>query len=406
MLTKDLVKARIRGDRVLPSFLDPDDQTVLSEASIFTGTTSECVGLSVDEAESRLQDLISPRFAAGEAFGKLLFDRFEVEAVDEAVAASRWSLIESAAKARQVVAGPDIASDESWQKWKELFHSYADLTPEKAGEGLYGDLPGARKIVAFQEIEPEALINIHNVAQLQGLVLAATDVNVSVEGANLSQTRRLFTSLRFHRLIPSSIEFEEPGTFRFELGGPLSIFDGGALYGINICNFVPSLFALPKWSLEATVKFKKRQMRLKVTEKSGYRPLRHLAEGHVPEEFQAFVRAFNLKKSGWTASLGGDLISFGRDGIVVPDVSFENGNQKLSLELFHRWHAGALQARLDVLARKKIPGLMIGWSKSLKPKLPDADGTSWLAERCFSFGEFPVPQQVLTKILALSDVNP
>ncbi len=400
-----MVKARIRGDRLVPSFIDPEDPSTVEEASLWISTSIDCVGVSADEAESRLNDLVSPGFPQGAAFAKLLFDRFDLEPIDESVSSSRWQLIRAAAEARKAVSSGNFDTTQSFETWKSLFFKSTGMTIEAAGLGLYSDLPGSRKISDFKEIEASSLVNLHNVAQLQGLILNASHVKVSVAGASLPQARRLFMSLRFHRLLPSSIEFEKPGTFSFELGGPLSIFDGGSLYGVNICNFVPNLFALPKWGLEATVKFKKRQICLKVNEKSGYQPLRHLPEGHVPEEFQAFVAAFNQKKSAWTASVGGELLSLGRDGVVVPDMTFENGSQKLSLELFHRWHVGALQSRLEAIERQKFPTLMIGWPRALSSKIPDFDGTSWLSKYCFTFGDFPLPQQVLTKILAISDSN-
>jgi len=419
MLTKDLIKARLRNERIYPLFLDPENSECLAEASAWIDLASDCVGNTVGTSEIRFAEFLSPKQMAGGAFAKLLGDRFVPADIDESVASRRRELIAVASQKR--------AMSLTRADWREAVETHFSQPFEELANGLYADLPGERTIASFETLTPAELINRQNVAQLQGLLLRAESVRVVLEKASAAEKRFLFRVLKFHRLIPGELA-DSPGSgLSFTLGGPLSLFGPGAGYGVAICNFVPNLFHLAKWRLEADVRYRERNSALRINETSGYRVLSGRAPGHVPEEFAHFIAAFNARfaneapsksnrsdSGAWRAAVADEVLVLGAGQWVVPDFVLEKlpatkssavsktaTGRRIHVELFHRWHEGQLTSRLDhvegMATGEKSGELILGISKGLvrsDAALAARLASPLLAGRTFLFNDFPTPAGV------------
>src|SRR5206468_545270 len=104
----------------------------------------------------------------------------------------------------------------------------------------------------FTPLAAEALLHRLNCAQVQGLLIYALDVRVTMVGSSLAERRRFFRCLKFQRLL-SEIQ-EQEGAFSVSLSGPLRLFQNTQSYGIRLANFFPYILQMPKWELEAEVK--------------------------------------------------------------------------------------------------------------------------------------------------------
>ena len=65
--------------------------------------------------------------------------------------------------------------------------------------------------------------------------------------------RRLFRSIKFHRLICDA-EQTAPGTTTLRLDGPLSLFSATQKYGMQLATFLPSLLHCKDFELRADVR--------------------------------------------------------------------------------------------------------------------------------------------------------
>jgi predicted nuclease of restriction endonuclease-like RecB superfamily len=121
------------------------------------------------------------------------------------------------------------------------------------------------------------------------------------------------------------------------------------------------------WQIEASVKYKKRDYLLLLSEndclKSHYREWGE----YRPEEFQEFLNAYNKSSSPWQAQWCDELVELGGQQFCFPDLSFIHGSngKKVHLELFHKWHRGELEKRIKTLQKSEKSQVIIGICNSL-----------------------------------------
>ena len=106
-----------------------------------------------------------------------------------------------------------------------------------------------------------------------------------------------------------------------------------------------------------------------------------------------FHKLFKEKVQDWKITGGSPFIRAGGQELIFPDFSFEGPKGvRAHLELFHKWHASQLPARLEFCARHPKLRLLLGVDRSL---LSDAslksalDSSAYFAANGFLFRDFP-----------------
>lgn len=379
MLTKAHLNYRVKAGRVVPAFVKPDDAAALAVATDLIALFDAAAGMTVGELEDQAADAAEGPFAA--ALTKLLLDGMSEEDDDEAVADSRWATLLRAEAMRRE--GADKAQ--------------FDAAFGASREQLYADLPAARRVAETRTTTPVDLINRYNVAQVQGLLLTGKTLQVRVAGLGLGERRALLRQIKFHRLI-AEVTAAADG-FALVLSGPLSLFDQArAGYGLRLALFFPHLLHAPTWSLEADVEVKKRTLPLKVDQKAGLVSHYKRSTPHVPAELDQFIRVFNERKGGWSAGFGEEFVHIGRESYCFPDLTFANKRGKrVHVELFHKWHAGQLEGRIQALEKNPVSTLFLGVGKSLAKDaklMARLEAAPWFRKNGFVFSEFPTPRAV------------
>ena len=387
MLTKDLLRVRSRSGKLLPEFIPAGSQVEMSLAEDLIQTARESVGTQSGEARASISDLAHGSVKSAAGLAKLVIDRLEVAEPEDEAAEKRWLVFLQAEKIRESTASR--AEFES-AVTKASGKIYSELST-----GLYSDLGDARAVVSFKDIKPEALIDRYNLALVQSLLLRAESVIVRLKKSTLAERRRVFRALRFHRLMP------------LELGGPLSIFGAANLYGMCIANFIPHLFLSATWELEASILLKNKKQTLKLTEKSGLVSHYKLTGSWMPEEFSAFGKAFAARASEWQIESTSDPLILGNGQWCLPDFTFKNSKGLIvHLELFHKWHAGALSARVNSLAGLPRKDLILGICRQLiknKEVVNDVEKLKSISHHTLLFTEFPTPVAVLSKLKEIAE---
>jgi len=396
MLTKDLLKYTTRGDKVHPKYLNPTDAALVALARELEDIFQLQVGSKQRDLDDRLKQHPKAGDAVFQGLCKLLEDRCEFGDLEDTIEEQRWQWME---KARQLrLAGFEHFSAFQQVLAAEIGQPFADIEAR-----LFADLPEFRELTRFQAYGAERLVHRYNLAQVQGLLLRASKVTITVRDADLLSRRRLLQKLRFCRLLA---EFQEQREheLQIEISGPLDIFEQSQSYGLRLCQFFPYVLLFQDWSLEAELRLGEKHLQLQLDGKKPIRSHYQSFTGYIPEEFQEFIRVFNAlpsaDRSDWVVEEGRACLNLGQESYCMPDLTFKHpsGGER-HIELFHRWHARDLRRRLDSLRAKDAESLVFGVAQELKK---DTELESWLAGKqqkgvsVFTFRQFPTVKAILT----------
>ena len=382
MLRNEHLRFRITSPRVKPLFVDPADPALLDTAAgaIALFLSARDGGMTRRELEEMCAAAIradhDPKIAAG--LFKLLTDRCRFLPPEDADYPSlRRETFLAAAK---MLRSGEFTADA--------------LRAAAPAADLYGDLPGLEKLVSLREITPEALLHRYDLALAQGLVCFARSLTVEIASPESPELRRLLKSVKFFRLL-ARFTVPAPGRLKMEISGPFSIFDAGNKYALQLANFLPAVVRMPKWELTAGLRLREKELTMKLSDRdhlvSHYREL----GTYIPEEIRLYHREFAEKTSSWRIVGDTPFLDAGDQEVIFPDLSFlssESGEVR-HVELFHRWHAGALAGRIELLRRRPELPLLLGIDRALLKKSETPDDFfalhPELRERCWFFRDFP-----------------
>lgn len=382
--------------------MDVDDNALLGLAAqlldVYRATPPPARADIAAAVEPLLNTYRDTQLAKG--LNKLLLDRSEFgHTSDLDFPALRAQLFEASFAALR-----DVPDEDAAVFRKQVLDSLA-LPGAFTGTGLYADLPENEQLVKFKDMTPRELLQRYNVALVQSLLLRADSLRLAVSSADAAQLRRLFKYLRFFRLLARVNRADAPvksapdrTAFEIVIDGPASLVDGAKKYGLQLASFFPAVCGLERWQLDTSVPWKGRKLRLLVSERarlvSHYRNL----GAYTPEEIRMFAQHFAEKVQDWQVVDDHPFLETAGQELVFPDLSFRDGaGQVVHLELFHRWHAGQLLARLEFVEAQPDLPLIVGVDQALakRPEIRTAlDANTWFEDHGFEFRNYPTVAKV------------
>ena len=373
MLTADLVTVRRRGDELrLPVAGDGRRARVAALAAALAATARQQIGRTRDEVEESLRETAAAfdedsGGAAGDrkltsAVGKLVRDGLAFEETPaEAATELRRHLFRRAAARRAAGPGP-------FDRAAILNEVAGERQTTAAGleQGLFADRPGAQRLRAVELPSPTALAAGFEIAEAQAVLLRATKVIAEVQAGDASSYRHLFRRLKFLRLLPV-IERTKTG-YRVQMDGPLSLFQAGARYGLQLALALPAIAACDVWTIEAEVRWGAERRALRFRLGGAAEALGVVAGASLPDELATFVAAFERAETGWTIDLEPAVLDLPGAGLCVPDLAFVRSRDgaRVAFELLGFWSREAVFRRVD-LVRAGLPHrILFAASKSLR----------------------------------------
>jgi hypothetical protein len=114
----------------------------------------------------------------------------------------------------------------------------------------------------------------------------------------------------------------------------------------------------------------------------------------VPEEVRLFHRHFRETVEDWQIVGNTPFIQAGGQQLVFPDLSFADAQGRvLHLELFHRWHRGQAEQRLELLRTRPQTPLILGIDRALAEAPPLdtilTEESPLVDTRVFLFRDYP-----------------
>ena len=404
MLTKDLIKTRIRKGRVYPDKIDLKSLEAMELAAEMLKCCVHAKGKTQKELESLWEQSgfsLKPWYAA---FKKLILDMASWQEVDSKLEDKRWNWFHDAQNLRTETLFP------CFEAFQEAFAASQTQPFAEIASELYGDLPDKRCLDTIPQITASELIHRYNSAQIQGLLFKAQYMEISLLNSRLEERRMFFRALKFHQLVAevldSNFSQEKEGDLKVRLSGPLSVLQSQQTYGARFANFFPRVLLLKQWKCEALIDLSpapsKKGLNLVLDHKCGIKSHYRNPGSYVPEEFQSFVDAFNRHSDSWKVSFADAFIHLGSQSYCFPDLCFSrDGKQTVYMELFHKWHKGQLEHRLHVLEKNQARNLLVGVARNLF-KIPvvknNINNSSWFGANGVLFSDFPSVKSVLTTL--------
>ena len=180
---------------------------------------------------------------------------------------------------------------------------------------LFADLRDENRLLRFEDITAQRLIDRYNVALAQAVLLRSVLVRAEVRNEKPARYRQLFRRLKFHRLL-YRVEGGMRDGYVFHIDGPLSLFSATTKYGLQVAWFLPALLHCEDFRLDAELRWgPKREPRAFHLESSDGL-ISHQADSgtYAPAELAAFVERFRQVAPDWELGESTDVLELGREG--------------------------------------------------------------------------------------------
>ena len=401
MLGCDLLRFRRINGSAKPSFVPTDDPHLLAAAAALLQVYKD--GAAAGATRGELLEACEPVLSDGDpvllkGLHKIILDRTDFAAsadIDFPALRENWF---TRAAALYTSTLPE----------SELTFHTTIAAGEEMPRDLYADLPEFEQIERYREMTPRELLERYNVALVQGLLIHARNLELIVADPDSSKLRRIFKYLKFFRLLATitryqgkAVHFSGQNALKLVINGPYSLFAETRKYGIQLASFFPAICALERYSLHAELIWKEKPLSLNLDESAGLISFYRNFSSYVPEEITMFHKLFKATDTAWKITGDTPFLKGNSGEIIFPDLAFEHtGTGKIYyLELFHRWHAGALTARLHFLQKqpKSLQNLLIGIDRAILAGTSPEDYLQKYPElkgRIFFFRNFPGVERV------------
>ena len=377
MLTGDLLRARTTRERVIPLYIDRRAEPWLEAAESLLLLFREGTGMTRGQIEGEIDELFGQGGKATPVYrglAKVLEDRAEFEVVADVPPDELREKVFTAAaqQRRRQRAGASGAAQRAPFPRDEIIKTIAgelNLTPDAVVTALFADLRDENRLLRFEDITAERLIDRYNVALAQAVLLRSVFVKAEVKHERPPRYRQLFRRLKFHRLL-YRVEGSMSDGYVFHIDGPLSLFSATTKYGLQVAMFLPALLSCSDFRLEAELRWgPRREPRgFYLDSRDGLVTHQKDTGTYVPAELTAFLERFRQVAPAWQISEATDLIELGREGLWVPDyraVHTATGTD-VFIDILGFWKKSSLERLTRLLPVHGPPRYVLAISERLK----------------------------------------
>jgi uncharacterized protein len=365
MLTADLAMSYRRGNRISPRYLQSDDPRHLQTAADLAIIVEQHRGRRRAELERALDEYIGvgTDYKILRGLIKLLTDRCEFETAG----AKDPAEIRRALFTKAAAYHPVVADDQLRQRLIAEVAAELECSPEDVMAGLYADLSGNQRLVAFEEMSAEDLLDRYNLAQAQALLYRCSEMRLRIEPQEPGVTRRLFAEIKAFRLI-HAIRGNPASGYDAQLSGPVSIFHRSQRYGVQMAVFLPALLLYPGWRLRAEIGTKTGAAFFELDSKQKHLRSHYVADDLQPQNPQItkLLEDFGKFDGEWIAQPSQEVIDLGESAFVPDLVFIRDGDEPIYLEMLGYWTPRSLNERLKEFARAGFENYAIAASEEMR----------------------------------------
>jgi uncharacterized protein len=397
MLTGNLVRVKIARERVVPLYIDREAARWLEAAESLLLLFREGIGMTRGEIDGEIDALFGGGGKATQVYqglAKILEDRAEFEVVaDVPPDVIREKVFTAAADYRRQMraSGPGPGHREVFRR-DEILSTVANelnIQVDALESSLFADLRDENRLLSFDDMKAQWLIDRYNVGLAQAVLLRSVLVKVEVRNERPVRYRQLFRRLKFHRLL-YRVEGSMRDGYLFQIDGPLNLFSATTKYGLQVAQFLPALLHCVDFRLEAELRWgpKREPKSFLLEPRDGL--VSHQADTgtYTPVELKAFVDRFRQVAPSWEISECTEVLELGREGVWVPDYRLVHTptGQDVFVEVVGFWKRSSLERLTRLLPLYGPPRFVLAISDRLKV---DEEGLQELAVPILRFKEIP-----------------
>ncbi len=397
MLTGKMVAVKYARDRIVPRYLDPSDpawlEVVEQLLSLFRGQEGRTRGELEDERLELFGD--DPSQIVHQGLAKLLEDRCEFETISghppEAIRAAVFG-----AAARQRLKTEDAASDAGFDRDGALREAAQELglALETVEHGLFADLKSEQRLVSFEDITAEHLLQRYNVALAQAVLYRCTCMHVTIRNEPPQRYRQLLRRVKFHRLL-CEMERVAENTWRLHLDGPLSLFSATQKYGLQLALFFPAVLLCSDYEVRAELSWgPQRKPKVFLASPSDGLESHYADSGtYVPPELGLFAELFRKRVTEWDLVEETEVFPLGSAGFWVPDFCLihKDTAKRVRFEVLGFWRRSSAEQHLTRLRQHVKEPFLLAVSDQLHIEEAELEG---LPAEIHRFRNMPLPDEV------------
>jgi len=392
MLTGNLVRVRTSKARVIPLYLDRDDSTWLEAAESLLLIFREGVGTTRGEIESEIDEMLGddPKTLAHRGLAKVLEDRAEFEMVADVPPDELREKVFSAAAAERLRLKAEGRRNE-FRRDAVLAKVAAEvgMAPDRLAASLFADLKDEARMLTFDDLDAQRLVDRYNVALAQAVLLRSTRMTAVVRRERPARYRQLFRWLKFHRLL-FTVEGSMAEGYSIHIDGPLSLFSATKKYGFQMALFLPALLLCDDFRLDADLEWGPRRELRTFHLESNDGLISHYGDSgpYTPPELNAFVERFRQVAPAWEVTEATDIVELGREGVWVPDYKFvhRRTGTDVFVDVLGFWKKSSLDRLMSLLPKHGPPRYLLAISERFKV---DEEALGELAGPVLRFKEIP-----------------
>lgn len=364
MLTSDLALNRKRGTRIYPRFIKPDNSNYLRKTKSLIEIFRKNENKSRGELGTELENYVGmgTNYRVLRGFIKLLMDRCKFETISIADPFEIRKKIFLEAKKIQPVLPDSKEREDILEKAADEFNTDADTISKT----LYADLPNQQHITSFEDILPEDLINLYNLAQAQALLYKCVAMKIQVNPSDRANYRALFEAIKHFGLI-HSIKGSSKNGYQITITGAASLFHRSQKYGIQMAVFLPALLLCKNWKMSAEIYDKKNVSTVYELSKES----NNLSSCYVEKpEFENPL--FEKLKKDWEKSLtkwrlieNKEIIDLGKTTFIPDFILLSPDKKRVYLDILGFWTQNILKKRLKQVEGMPFQNFILAASQEL-----------------------------------------
>ena len=394
MLVGKQVRVRYARDKIVPHYLDIEDATWREVADrlieLFRGAERKTRGQLEQDLEEAFGD--DPTQLVPQGLAKLLEDRCEF-AVDSGYPPEelREAVFLAAAGQRKQPADVPAAFDRE-AVLREVA-AKLNLTPETVAQSLFADLKSEQRLMRFEDITPERLLQRYNVALAQAVLLKAVRVHITIRNETPQRYRQLLRRIKFHRLV-CEVQRLTPQSYQLHLDGPMSLFSATQKYGLQLAFFLPALLHCDDFELKAELRWgtQRKPKHFLLTARDGLVSHQTDSGVYVPPEMAMFVELFRKRVADWDIHEETEIFPLGT-GFWVPDyrLMHRETERTVLLEVLGFWRRSSAEQHLARMRQHITEPFLLAVSDQLH--IEDAELED-LPAGIHRFRNLPLPDEI------------
>ena len=333
MLTGPLLILNYRKDRIYPHKLDRSEES-LRLVEMIIQLFNQFKGKKRSEIEEELKNYHTvaknPKVIQGLA--KIMFHHSTFSHYTKSDPISQREKIFSLSA--EYWKSAEFKADSLPERQKKIMLELGISDPnahEQTEAWLFGDITGNQILQEVALFTQEQLLNRYNTEQVQGLLLNALELRLTIQRKQKASFRQLMQMLKFFRLM-YQVKFEDKNRLTLIIDGPGSILENSRSYALELANFFPAVLLLDiPWSLKTSLQIKgnPRKLSLELDQSAGYRS--HYTEKGVwfHDKMEEIITHFNHKYSpAFKASPILKIIDLKNNRYLLPDFSVVSDKKK------------------------------------------------------------------------------